>query len=122
MSTPNINSLPAEIAIPLRPEVRAAYQDLYDKIQAAIDSTMDAAALEALNPRLYQVDQVLTRDDLYRESNDTEILSALKAQIDSVNLGLASLRAEIASIASHFAMAGTVLAAIDKVLSLVPGL
>lgn len=122
MSTTDINSLPADVVIPLSPQVRAAYQDLYNKIQAAIDSTMDLAALEALNPQLYEVDQVLTKDDEYRLTSDTAVFAALKAQINSVNQGLTRLREEIQSITSHFAMAGTVITAIDKVLSLVPGL
>ena len=122
MSTTDINSLPADVVIPLSPQVRAAYQDLYNKIQAAIDSTMDLAALEALNPQLYEVDQVLTKDDEYRLTSDTAVFAALKAQINSVNQGLTRLREEIQSITSHFAMAGTVITAIDNVLSLVPGL
>jgi hypothetical protein len=122
MSTPQANSLPTDIAIPLRPDLKAAYQDLYNKIQAAIDSTMDAATVQALNPQLYEIDQLLTKNDEYTISSDTAIFQALKTQIDSVNQGLTKLRGEIDSISSHFAMAGTVIAAVDKVLSLIPGL
>jgi len=121
VNTPSGNSPTADPLIPLSPEVRAAYQDLYSKIQAAIDSTMDAAAVEALNLQLYQVDLVLTKDDEYRLSKDTAIFAALKTQINSANQGLKTFRKEIASIASHFAMAGTIIAAIDKVLTLIPG-
>jgi hypothetical protein len=121
LSTSNPPSLPAGISIPLTPEVRAAYQDLYNQIQTAIDSTMDEAALEALNPRWYEVDQVLTKDDEYRLSHDTAIFAALKIQIDSTNQGLKTLRGEIQSIASHVAMAGAVISAIDKLLTLIPG-
>lgn len=122
MSTTDVNKLPAEVSIPLTKDVRTAYEDLYSKIQAEIDSTMDPAVIEALNPMLYQVDQVLTKDDEYRLAQDTAIFSALKSQINSTNQGLKTLRAEIASIASHFATAGAIIGAIDKVLTLVPGL
>ena len=121
MSTPNVTRLPAGPSIPLTPELRAAYQDLYNKIQAAIDSTMDADVLGALNPQWYEVDQVLTKDDEYRLTSNTAIFASLKTQIDSTNQGLKTLRAEIESIASHFAMAGTIIEAIDKLLSLIPG-
>lgn len=121
VSTTDVNKLPTEVSIPLSPEVRAAYQDLYDKIQAAIDSTMDRTALEALNPQLYAVDQVLTRDDMYKLTQDTAVFAELKSQINSVNQGLKTLRAEIAATASHFATAGAIIAAIDKVLTLIPG-
>ncbi len=118
MSTPSVNNPPADVSIPLSPQVRAAYEDLYKKIQAAIDSTMDAATVEALNPQLAAVDQVLTKDDEYTLSKDTAIFAALKKQISDTNQGLKTLRSQIASIASHFALAGDVIAAIDKVLTL----
>lgn len=122
MNTPTDPKLPTNPGIPLAPEVREAYKDLYDKIQAAIDSTMDAATVEALNPAWYQVDQVLTKDDEYKLSKDTEIFKALRQQIKDTNAGLQALHSRIELIASHFALAGTILAAIDKVLTLVPGL
>ena len=122
MSTTDINKLPTEVSIPLSPEVRAAYRDLYDKIQAAIDSTMDATVLEALNPQLNEVDQVLTKDDEYKLTQDTAVFAALKTQINSVSQGLKTLRAEIAATAAHFAAAAAIIGAIDKVLTLVPGL
>jgi hypothetical protein len=107
--------------IPLSPEVRAAYQDLYDKMQAALDSTMDEATIEALNAWQPEVDQVLTKDDLYKLNADTAVFDALLQQINDTNTGLKTLQGQIASIASHFAMAADIIAAIDKVLTLVPG-
>ena len=113
------NPLPA-YTIPLTPDVRAAYQDLYNKIKTAIDSTMDLATIEALNKWWPEVDQVLTQDDEYTMSQDTNVFAALQKQIKCVNDGITELRGQISSIASHFAMAGDVIAAIDKVLSLFP--
>lgn len=106
--------------IPLTPEVRAAYQDLYDKIQKAIDNTMDLPTIQALNKWQPEVDQVLTQDAEYRLSQDTNIFAALQKQIQFVNDGITELKSQISSIASHFAMAGEILAAINKVLSFVP--
>lgn len=122
MSTPSVDNPPAEPSIPLSAEVKAAYQDLYNKIQAEIDSTMDAVAIETLNPWIADVDQVLTKDAEYKLSQDTAVFAALKTQINSVNQGLKTLRAQIASTASHFATAGAIVGAIDKVLTLIPGL
>ena len=121
MATPPVNNLPANPSIPLAPAVRAAYQDLYDKIQAGIDSTMDLATVQALNPWRDEVDQVLTKDDEYKLSEDTAIFEALQKQINYTNQGLKTLRDQISTIAFRFAMAGDVIAAIDKVLSLFPG-
>lgn len=121
MTTPPVGNLPASPSIPLTPEVRAAYQDLYNKIQAELDSTMDAAAIEALNAWQPEVDQVLRKDELYTLAKDTTAFDALRKQINYTNQGLETLRNQISSIASHFAMAGDIIAAIDKVLTLVPG-
>jgi septal ring factor EnvC (AmiA/AmiB activator) len=120
MSTPVGGSALPAYTIPLTPEVRAAYQNLYDKIQAAIDSTMDLATIEALNRWQPEVDQVLTQDDEYRLSQDTKTFTALQVQIKHVNDGIKELRSQISSIASHLAMAGDIIAAIDKVMSIVP--
>ena len=120
MSTLSGSSPLPAYTIPLTPGVKAAYQDLYDKIQAAIDSTMDLATLEALNRWQPEVDQVLRKDEEYKLSQDTNIFAALQKQIKYVNDGLTELRSEISSIASHFAMAGDIIAAINKILTLVP--
>ncbi len=82
---------------------------------------MDLATVQALNAWRDEVDQVLTKDDEYKLSADTAIFEALRTQISYTNQGLKTLRGQISSIASHFAMAGDIIAAIDKVLTLVPG-
>ena len=121
MTTLPINHLPANPSIPLSPEARAAYEDLYNKMQAAIDSTMDLATLQALNAWQPKVEQMLTEDDNYKLNADTAIFDSLQKQINYVNQGLKTLRDQISSIASHIAVAGDVIAAINKVLTLVPG-
>jgi hypothetical protein len=121
VTTPPVANLPASPTIPLNPAVRAAYQDLYNKIQTALDSTMDEATIEALNAWQPEVDQVLREDDLYKLANDTSSFDALLTQINYTNQGLNTLRDQISSIASHFAMAGDIIAAISKVLTLVAG-
>jgi hypothetical protein len=82
---------------------------------------MDEATIEALNAWQPEVDQVLTKDDLYKLNADTAVFDALLQQINDTNTGLKTLQGQIASIASHFAMAADIIAAIDKVLTLVPG-
>ena len=65
------------------------------------------------------MEQVLTEDRLYTITQDTNIFASLQKQIKTVNDGIAQLRSQIAAIASHFAMAGEIIAAINKILSLV---
>jgi hypothetical protein len=115
-------SLPANPPIPLSPALKAAYEDLYDTLDSAVNSTMDLATIEALNLMLDQVDQVLTQNDEYTLHQDTNVFASLKKQINSVNDGLTTLRGQVKAIASHFAMAADVIAAVDKVLGFfVPG-
>ena len=121
MTTLPVNKLPANPAIPLSPDARAAYQDLYNKMQTAIDSTMDLATLQALNAWQPKVEQMLTEDDNYKLNADTAVFDSLQKQINYVNQGLKTLREQISSIASHIAVAGEVITAINKVLTLVPG-
>jgi len=115
------SNLPVSPTIPLSSDVRAAYQNLYDTIRAELDDTMDLVAIEALNAIQPQVDDVLRKDDLYKLNQDTAVFTALRQQISDTNNSLKTLKAQIASTASHFATAGGIIAAIDKVLTLVPG-
>jgi septal ring factor EnvC (AmiA/AmiB activator) len=119
MATP-IGSTPVPVyTIPLTAAAKAAYQDLYIKIQTAIDSTMDLATVEALNQAWPQIDKVLTEDGEYTLTHNTNIFASLQQQIKATNDGITQLRTQIAAIASHFAMAGEIIAAINKVLSVV---
>jgi hypothetical protein len=107
--------------IPLTPEVRAAYQDLYNKYEAAIENTADPVVLGTLNGSQSNVDDVLTKDSMYRLHADTALFQALLKQINATNAELKTLKAQISAIASHIAIAGDILAAINRVLTLIPG-
>jgi archaellum component FlaC len=122
VSSPQSGFLPGPVAIPLSIDLRKAYQDLFDTIEAAIEASKDAAVLQALNARQADVDNVLTKDDMYRLHANTELFKALLQQINDTNEGLEELKQEISSIAAGFNEAGQVLAAINKVLTLIPGI
>jgi septal ring factor EnvC (AmiA/AmiB activator) len=119
MATPIGSTPPPAYTIPLTPAAKAAYKDLYDKIQVALNSTMDLATIQALNQAWPQIDQVLDENDEYAMTQDTNVFASLQKQIKTVNDGITQLRSQITAIASHFAMAGEIIAAIDKVLSVV---
>jgi len=116
MSTPS-TALPASPAIPLSADLRAAYQDLYDKLEAEYQTNPDATAREAIGPVRDNVEDVLTKDDLYKFNADTALFSALLQQIDDTNTGLKTLQSQIAATASHFKTADSIVAAASKVLS-----
>lgn len=121
LSTPDPPfAVPARPTIPLTNEVRDAYQNLFDRMQDAIERTTNVALLEALNTWQGEVDDVLTKDNMYRIKASSALFDALLEQINDTNEGLEKLKKQIESIATGFQIAGQVLAAIDKVLSLVP--
>jgi hypothetical protein len=108
-------------ASPLTPELRAAYQALLTKYQAAIENTADPGVLEVLNSSRTNVDNVLTKDTMYRLQANTAVYNALLQQFDSTNDELKTLQAQIRAISSGISTFGDILDAIDKVLTMVPG-
>lgn len=118
MSTIPPGNLPAAPTLPLTADVRAAYENLYSKVETAIEGTTDVTALQALNTWQAEVDDVLDKDDIYRLSQNTDAFNALLTQINYTNTGLKTLQGQITATASHFATAGAILGAISKVFSL----
>ncbi len=106
--------------LPLAPEMRLAYINLSDKYQLTIMSTADVGLLQQLVASKLDVDNILTKDNMYRLNASTALFAALLQQITSTNADLVKLKAEIAAIAGDIAMAGEILSGIDKVLTLVP--
>src|SRR5579885_3460705 len=102
VSSPQPGLPPGPVEIPLSTELRKAYEDLYDTIEAAIEGTKDTAVLEALNARQADVDNVLTKDDMYRLQANTALFEALCKQISDTNEGLKELEKQISSIAAGF--------------------
>ena len=117
LSTPT----PTAPTVPLSPEVRTAYQDLYAKNQAAIEGTADFELLTALNASQSDIGGLLSADDQCRLNVDTAQFQAMLTQINTTNGGLKTLQTKIAGIAGGIAKFGAVMGAIDKVLSLIPG-
>jgi hypothetical protein len=109
------------LTLPLSPELRAAYEDLYDEYETAIENTIDVGALEALNASQLDVGNILTKDDEYRLAANTALYDALLLQINSTNADLKALRQQMLAIANDISTFSDILAAIDKILSMVPG-
>ncbi|HEY9126963.1 MAG TPA: hypothetical protein VIM62_07535 [Acidobacteriaceae bacterium] len=114
MSTPPGN-LPATPAIPLSDDLRAAYIDLYKKLENEYQSNPDATAREAVAPQRDNVSNILTKDNIYKFDQDTALFTALQQQISSTTDGLKTLQAQIKATASHFKTAADILGAITKV-------
>ena len=117
LSTPTTGNLPASPSIPLPDDLRAAYEDLYNKLEAQYQSTADPTVLEVVGPARDNVSNILTKDDMYKLNANTALFQALQVQINSTNDDLKTLQGQIAATASHFALAGDILAGITKVFS-----
>jgi hypothetical protein len=114
--------LPTSPTIPLTPELRAAYKDLYNKYETALENTINPGVLEALNASQLDVDDILTKDNMYRIQADTALYDALLKQINSTNSDLDALKTQIEAISSGVSTFGDILAAITKVLTIIPAI
>ena len=117
MSTPTTGSLPASPTIPLPDDLRAAYEELYAKLEAQYQGTADPTVLEVVGPARDNVGNILTKDNMYKFNADTALFQALLTEIESTNDNLKALQGQIAATASHFALAGDILGGITKVFS-----
>jgi hypothetical protein len=74
-----------------------------------------------MNASQLDVDNILTKDALYQLEANTALYDALLVQINSTNDDLKKLKAQMLAIANGVAIFGDVLGAIEKVLTMVPG-
>jgi hypothetical protein len=112
---------PPAPTIPLPPELRAAYQDLYNKFETAIENTTDVGALEALNASQLDVGNLLTKDGELQLAANTALYNALLDQINGTNVDLKALQTQILAISNGISTFADILGAINKVLTLIPG-
>jgi hypothetical protein len=63
--------VPATLALPLTAEQRAAYQNLYNQFETAIENTTDVNILESLNASQLAVETVLSQDAQEGLANNT---------------------------------------------------
>jgi hypothetical protein len=108
--------------IPLTPDLRASYEAVYAKNQAAIDTTNDLEVLKSLNASQLDIGNLLSADDQYRIHADSALFQTMLTQINTTNTGLKALQTKIAGIAQGISTFSDVVGAIDKVLSMVPGI
>ena len=115
-------STPGKPTIPLSDDARAAFQDLYDKLEAGIEASNDPSVVQPLLDAQTAIDDILTKDAMYRLHADTALFSALQDQIDAASDELKTLKQKISAISSKVSTASTIISGIDKVLSFVPGI
>jgi hypothetical protein len=108
--------------LPLSPDARQAYIDLYDKAELAVQATSDATILGSLNDSKDAIGAVLSADNEARLQQDDASFKALQAQLQTANDSLKKLKSDIAGVATQISIFGQVAAGIDKVISLFLGI
>lgn len=123
MSTPPTSPAgpPASLTLPLTQEQRAAYQDLYNKYETAIENTNDPDLEAALLASQSGVESILNNDAMYQLNANTAFFDPLLKQINSTNGDLKTLKAQILAISSGISTFSDILAAITRVLTVMPG-
>ena len=107
------------VTLPLVPALRAAYQEVYDQSEILKQSTHDLALRDMCNAISAGADDVLTKDNLYRIEANTVLFEVIQAQIKDTLTQLTAVKKQIEAVASHIAVASSVVGAIDKLLTLV---
>jgi septal ring factor EnvC (AmiA/AmiB activator) len=105
---------------PLPPDVRTAYEDTYAKLQTAIENSADPVLLTLLNDSRMAIADVITADNQYRISQDDASFAALNKKFTAANDSLKTLQAQMEGIAKKVGAVASALAAVNKLVSLVP--
>lgn len=105
--------------IPLTPDARKAYEDLFNTNEAAIEATADPDLLQSLADTQLSIGAVLTADNEARLKQDDASFAALRTQINAANSSLKKLQKDIAGVATKIDAIGAVASGIVKVLGFV---
>ena len=108
--------------IPLTPDVRAAYQAVYNSNETALETTNDFELTKAMNASQKDIGNLLQADDQYKFQADDAQFQAVLTQLNTTNEGLKALQKKISGITGGISTIGAVAGAINDVLKLVPGI
>lgn len=122
VSTTTFATVPENPEIPLKPEVRQAYKDLYSQYESAIENTTDTTLLEKLNASQLAVAAVINADNEAIRDGNTNTFNQVLTNIGIANKGLADLKAQIESVAKDVGMYAGIVSGITAVLGMVPGI
>ena len=108
--------------IPLTPQTRQAYEDLYAKAELAVQATSDGTILGSLNDTKDAIGAVISADNKAQLAQDDASFKAVQTAIGAANDALKKLAGDIAGVASKIKVFGDVAGAINVVLGLVSAL
>lgn len=104
------------------PDPGATYQAAYDALGRAYWDASDIQSKDLIHGAQQAIGDIITAIDEQQLSTNTELFIQLTPKIKAINTALAQIQKDITTITKNIDTAGTVIAAITKVLSLYPGL
>ena len=109
----------ATTTIPLTPETRQAYKDLYAKAELAVQSTSDGTILGSLNDTKDAIGAVISADNKARLAQDDASFKAVQTAINTASDSMKKLAGDIAGVAKKIKIFGDVASGINTLLTLV---
>jgi hypothetical protein len=103
---------------PTEGQVYAAYQNAFDILNDACESTTDTDAVGFLNDAAQALGDVLTQENQIEIQANTAAFTALTPEMKTANDALKKLKDQQAAIAAKIGIAGKVFSAVDGVLQL----
>jgi hypothetical protein len=102
------------------PDPAAAYQEVYDALSDAYWDATDIDSKDRIHGSMEAIADIITAYDEQDLANNTAVFLQLKPKIQAVNQALQGIKDDITKITKNINTATTVVAAISKVLSVVP--
>jgi hypothetical protein len=121
MSTPALPSTPASPMLQ-NPDPGATYQAAYDALGKAYWDASDLQSKDLIYGAQQAIGDIVTAFDEQGLATNTDLFIQLTPKIKAINAALKQIQQQIATITKNIDTAGTVIAAISKVMSLYPDL
>lgn len=107
---------------PLKPDVRKAYQDLYETTKQSFEQTNDPDAIKYLGDIELWIGGVLSADDQALIAQDDAAFAALKKKVSDTNNSLKAVQGHMEDVAKKIGVVSNVVAGITTVLSFFPAI
>lgn len=104
------------------PDLGDAYQDTMDAIGRAYWDASDVASKDLIHGTQEAIGKIITAIDEDELAHNTTLFLKMKPKIIAVNAALEEIKDSIAKITKNIDTAEDVLVAINKLLSLMPGI
>lgn len=108
--------------LPQNPDPGTTYKAAYDALGKAYWDASDVAGKDLVYGAQQAIGDIITAIDQQQLATNTALFIQLTPKINAINNALRQIKAQIGSITRNIDTAGTVISAIDKVLSIFPNL